>query len=159
MKNHQNISHIFYTYSKDNSITSSFLQVIVVFLKHLANIKSLIPIMHFVLFDFCPTLQMVWNILSPNDHSTLPWLSEKSTLYPFPSAKLSPPSYPNSSKYFDYPNPTIWHRSFPISRPWRRSWREDKELKAKQEVEEKTRRWRKNKKIQRREPKSRRWKW
>jgi hypothetical protein len=30
-------------------------------------------------------------------------LVKKSTLYPCPSAKLSTPSYPNSSKYFDYP--------------------------------------------------------
>jgi hypothetical protein len=26
--------------------------------------------------------------------------------------KLSNSSYPNSSKCFDYPNPTLWHRSF-----------------------------------------------
>jgi hypothetical protein len=72
MRNHQNTSHTFYTYSKANSISSSFLQVIVVLIEHLANIKFLISIMHSVLFDFCPTIQMVWIILSPNNHSTLP---------------------------------------------------------------------------------------
>jgi hypothetical protein len=86
IKTHQNTSYTFYTSSRVNSISSSFLQDIVVFLKHLANIKSLIPIMHFVLFDFCSTIQMVWIILSPKDHSTLAWLSEKCTLHPCPSA-------------------------------------------------------------------------
>jgi hypothetical protein len=54
MKNHQNTSHTFYTYSKVYSIGSSFLQVIVVFVITLQNIKFLIAIMHFVLFDFVP---------------------------------------------------------------------------------------------------------
>jgi hypothetical protein len=64
----------------------------------------------------------------------------------------------NSSKYLTTP---IQHYDIEVS-PYQdheeggegkiRSWREDKELKAKQEVEEKTRSWSQKKKIKRREP-------
>jgi hypothetical protein len=60
-----------------------------------------------------------------------------------PKCKAINSSLPkNSSKYLD----SYLRATFPISRPWRRSWREDKEMKE-------------NNKIKRREPKSRRWKW
>jgi hypothetical protein len=52
---------------------------------------------------------------------------------PLPSAKLSTPSHPNFSKYFDYPNPTIWHRSFPYQD-------HGEEVEEKTRVEGKTRR-------------------
>jgi hypothetical protein len=54
MKNHQNTSHTLYTYSKVNSIGSSYLQAIDVLFETPCKYQVPIPIMHFVLFDFVP---------------------------------------------------------------------------------------------------------
>jgi hypothetical protein len=49
-------------------------------------------------------MQMVWIILSPNNNSTLPWLSENLLSNPCSSAKLSTPSYLKILLIiFDYP--------------------------------------------------------
>jgi putative cell wall-binding protein len=92
-------------------------------------------------------MQMVWIILSPNDHSTIPWLSEKSTLYlcqvqnyqlHLTQILLSILTTP--IQLYDI---EVSHIKTMEKKLKRRqgvegktiSWREDKELKAKQEVE------------------------
>jgi hypothetical protein len=42
--------------------------------------------MHYVLFEFCITMQMVWIILSPSDYLNPPWLS-KNLLFIFAKCK------------------------------------------------------------------------
>jgi hypothetical protein len=81
---------------------------------------------------------MVWIILSPNDHSTLPWISEKSTLYP---CQVQNYQLHLTQILLSILTTPIRHYGIEIF-PYEDHGEED---------EEKTRSWRQNKKLKRRQ--------